>query len=112
MSISSIGGSSYLPQFASSPAVGHSGSQAGSEAAGASGVGSAAQSYLMSFASMTPAQQMQASVMSSLGVSQAQYNAMTPQQQTKIQQEIQEKLKQQAQAETEKKTGMVVDLKA
>jgi hypothetical protein len=74
--------------------------------------GSDAESFLMNYANMTPAQQMQASVLSSMGLTQAQYNALPADKQAQIEQMIREKIKEQVQNQTEKKTGMIVDMKA
>jgi hypothetical protein len=107
MSISALGGASNLLAYSSAARNGVPGS-----AASSSNTGAAAESYLMGYANMTPAQQMQASILSSMGITPAQYAQMSPQEQAKIQQQVQQKLKQEVDAQTEKKSGMIVDMHA
>jgi len=106
MSISSLGGASYVSPLSAIP------QSAASGAASSSGSGAAAENFLMNYSNMTPAQQMQASVMSSMGITNADLNNMSPQERNKIEQEIQEKVKQAVQNQVEKKSGLVVDIKA
>lgn len=79
---------------------------------GGSSPGSDAENFLLNYPNMTPAQQMQASVLSSMGLTPAEYNALPPDKKAQIEQMIHEKIKQQVQNQTEKKTGMIVDMKA
>jgi hypothetical protein len=126
MSVSALGSSPYMglvgQPFASAglpPVTESSGMAAGAGVgAGASGsssgasAGSDAETYLMNYASMTPAQQMQASVLSSMGLTPSEYNALPPDKKAQIEHMIQEKIKDQVQQQAEKKTGMIVDMKA
>ena len=112
MSISGIGGGTpYMPMTAGS-----------SSSAASSNATSAASSlpdpttdpvdWLMDYTKMTPAQQMQDSMLHSLGLTQQQYNALSPAEKAKVDQKIQQMIKEQVQQQAEKKTGMVVDVSA
>ena len=128
MSVSALGSSPYLglvgQSFASAglPAATEPNSVAAgaavssSGAAGASGSASSSssdpESFLMNYAGMTPAQQMQASVLSSMGLTQADFNNLPPDKKAQVEEMIKEKIKEEVQQQTEKKTGMIVDMKA
>ena len=68
--------------------------------------------WLMDYGRMTPAQRMHQALLQSLGVTQAQYDAMSPADKAKVDQKIQRKLQQEMQQQAEKKSGMLVDVQA
>ncbi len=68
--------------------------------------------WLMDYGRMTPAQRMHQALLQSLGVTQAQYDAMSPADKAKVDQKIQHKLQQDMQQQAEKKSGMLVDVQA
>ena len=115
MSISGIGGGTpYMPMTATG-----SGSSASAASTSSSNAASSLPDpttdpigWLMDYSKMTPAQQMQASMLQSLGLTQQQYNALTPAEKAKVDQKIQQMIKQDIQQQAEKKTGMVVDVSA
>jgi hypothetical protein len=59
---------------------------------------------------MTPAQRMQADMLSQLGLTEDQFKAMTPAEQQKVEAKIQQMVKQQAQESGEKRAGLITDL--
>ena len=66
----------------------------------------------MDYSRMTPAQQMQSSMLHSLGLTQQQYDALSPADKAKVDQKIQQMIKQDVEQQAEKKSGMLVDVKA
>ncbi len=110
MSISGIGGGTpYVP---TAPAGGASTSAAASAAGSTPDPTTDPVDWLMDYSKMTPAQQMQASMLHSLGLTQQQYDALSPSEKAKVDQKIQQMIKQAIEQQAEKKTGMVVDVKA
>jgi hypothetical protein len=61
---------------------------------------------------MTPAQRMFAQMLNKLGISQDEFNAMTPAQKQKVEQEVQQMIKQQVQNSSDKRSGMITDISA
>ena len=53
-----------------------------------------------------------AQMLNKLGITQDQFNAMTPAQQQKVEQQIQQMIKQQAQDSGDKQTGVITDISA
>jgi len=110
MSISGIGGGTpYAPT--TSTGVGSSPSPAGT-ASSLPDPTTDPVDWLMDYTRMSPAQQMQAGMLHSLGYSQQQYDALTPGEKAKVDQKIQQLIKQDVQEQAEKKTGMLVDVSA
>jgi hypothetical protein len=110
MSISGIGqAAAYIP-IASAPNP--SASSASSAPASMPDPTTDPVGWLMDYTKMTPAQQMQASILHSLGLTQQQYDALPPAEKAKIDAKIQQMIKQQVEQQAEKKTGMVVDMTA
>jgi hypothetical protein len=66
----------------------------------------------MQFANMSPAQRMFAQMLNKLGISQDQFNAMSPADQQKVEQQIQQMIKQQAQDNGDKQSGLITDISA
>ena len=60
---------------------------------------------LEKYVKMTPAQRMQAAIMKSLGITQEQFDAMTPEQQASVTAKIAEIMKQQMQEQMAKNQG-------
>ena len=112
MSISGIGGGTpYMPMTTGSSSSAAS-SNAASAASSLPDPTTDPAGWLMDYTKMTPAQQMQASMLHSLGLTQQQYNALSPAEKAKVDQKIQQMIKEQVQQQAEKKTGMVVDVSA
>ncbi len=103
-----INNSALTPESVSSSSV----SGGGGSASSGGSAGSAAESFVMNYANMTQAQQMMASVLSSMGLTQGQYNALPPDKRAQIDQIVRQKIMEQIDQQTEKKTGMIVDTKA
>jgi hypothetical protein len=61
---------------------------------------------------MTPAQRMFADMLNKLGITEDQYKAMTPADQQKVDQKIQQMIKQQVQDSSSKQTGVITDVSA
>jgi hypothetical protein len=59
---------------------------------------------------MTPAQRMFADMLNKLGITEDQYKAMTPADQQKVDQKIQQMIKQQVQDSSSKQTGVITDV--
>jgi hypothetical protein len=71
----------------------------------------AAQKF-MDYANMTPAQRLQAEMMSQLGITEDQFKAMSPADQAKVMDKIRELIKQQAQNTGDQRTGLLTDISA
>jgi hypothetical protein len=59
---------------------------------------------------MTPAQRMFADMLNKLGITEDQYKAMSPADQQKVDQKIQQMIKQQVQDSSSKQTGVIADV--
>jgi hypothetical protein len=78
-----------------------------------SGLGVKAPSVVQQFlayASMTPAERMQADMLSQLGLTEDQFKAMTPAEQQKVEDKIRQMIKQQAEQSNDKRTGLITDI--
>ena len=64
------------------------------------------------YANMTPAQRLQAEMMSQLGITEDQFKAMSPADQAKVMDKIREMIKQQAQNTGDRRTGLLTDISA
>jgi hypothetical protein len=106
MSIS-IGSSVFSLTFSSTPAS--SASQPASAGLAAKATNSAVQQFLQ-YANMTPAQRMQANMLSELGLTEDQFKAMTPAEQQKVEDKIRDLVKKQADASNDKRTGLITDI--
>ena len=71
----------------------------------------AAQKF-MDYANMTPAQRLQAQMMSQLGITEDQFKAMSPADQAKVMDKIRDMIKQQAQNSTTARPGLITDISA
>jgi hypothetical protein len=61
---------------------------------------------------MTPAQRMFAQTLNKLGITEDQFKAMSPADQQKVEQEVQQMIKQQVQNSSNKQTGVIADVSA
>lgn len=61
---------------------------------------------------MTPAQRMFAQMLNKLGITEDQYKAMSPADQQKVEDKIQQMIKQQVQDSGSKQTGVITDISA
>ena len=66
----------------------------------------------MTFANMTPAQKMRAVILGNMNLTEDQLRAMDPKERAKIEEKIKKLIQQQVEQSVEKKTGVVVDIKA
>lgn len=64
----------------------------------------------LDYMKMTPAQRMHAAMLSQLGISEDEYNAMDPAAQKEVEQKIQQMIQQQAQQSNDKRTGLIADI--
>jgi hypothetical protein len=71
----------------------------------------AAQKFL-EYANMTPAERLQAEMLSQLGLTEDQFKAMDPADQQKVMDKIRELIKQQAQNGSSQRTGLITDISA
>jgi hypothetical protein len=112
MQISSAG--SYFSSVPTTSSAGAStgGANAASALADgdASGDDSVVQDFL-NYAKMDPIQRLRANILKSMGLTQADLNAMTPAQQQAVEQKIEQLIKQELQKNADK-TGQLVDLSA
>lgn len=65
----------------------------------------------LNFVGKTPAEQMRAQILHSLGVTEDQLKAMDPKERAKVEEKIKETVREKVQEATEKKTGVAVDIK-
>jgi hypothetical protein len=72
---------------------------------------SPAQQFLQ-YANMTPAQRMFASMLGKLGITQEQFDAMSPAEQQKIEDKIRDMIKKQLDDSANKPTGLITDKSA
>jgi hypothetical protein len=76
---------------------------------GSATANSVVQQFLQ-YANMTPAERMQADMLSQLGLTEDQFKAMSPADQQKVEAKIQQMIKQQAQESGEKRAGLITDI--
>jgi hypothetical protein len=110
---SSISGfsASTLGGLSSALASSSSSSSSTTLSASAAAAKTAAQQF-MAYANMTPAQRMQAEMLSQLGITEDQFKAMPPAEQQKVEAKIQQMIKQQLDDTNDKRTGMITDKSA
>ena len=66
----------------------------------------------LEFANMTPAQRLHAEMLSELGLTEAQYKAMSPADQQKVADKIRDLVKKQADESNNKRPGLITDISA
>jgi TPP-dependent pyruvate/acetoin dehydrogenase alpha subunit len=71
-----------------------------------------AEQKFLEWAKMTPAERMHAQMLSQLGISEDQFKAMDPAAQQKIEEQIRDMIKKQAENGTDKRTGLITDKSA
>lgn len=71
-----------------------------------------AEQKFLDYMKMTPAQRMHAAMLSQLGISEDEFNAMDPAAQQKVEQKIQQMIQQQAEQSNDKRTGLIADISA
>jgi hypothetical protein len=64
----------------------------------------------LQYANMTPAQRMQADMLSQLGLTEDQFKAMSPADQQKVEAKIRDLVKKQADESNDKRTGLITDI--
>jgi TPP-dependent pyruvate/acetoin dehydrogenase alpha subunit len=64
----------------------------------------------LDYAKMSPAERMHAAMLSQLGVSEDEFNAMDPAAQKEVEQKIQQMVQQQAEQNNDKRTGLIADI--
>ncbi len=110
MQIAGFGSSTITVPATSIPTQTAASGAASGTAAGSASAASP-EATLLAYLNMTPAQKMKFDIMSQMGVTQDDYNRMTPQQQDALNVKIQQKMKEDIQQGTENKTGLIVDVK-
>lgn len=66
----------------------------------------------LAYARMTPAQRMRAHILASLGLTEADLNAMSPKERAAVEKKIEKAVRDAVMRDTEKKTGMLADVTA
>lgn len=66
----------------------------------------------LQYAKMTPAQRIFAQMLNKLGITEDQFKAMPPAEKQKVEQQVQQMIKQQVQSGGDKQTGMITDISA
>jgi len=110
MQIAGVGALATVGQATSTAVAAAPPSAAATAASGSAA--SSPEATLLAYFKMSPAEKMRFDIMSQMGITQADYNQMTPAQKAVVDAEIKQKMKQQIQQMTEKKTGLIVDVKA
>ncbi|WP_213770101.1 hypothetical protein [Bradyrhizobium sp. dw_78] len=87
-----------------------SGAQQSSSLTPKSAQGNSIVQQFLQYANMTPAQRMFASMLGKLGLTQDQFNAMSPADQQKVEEKIQQMVKQQVQDSSDKRSGLITDV--
>jgi hypothetical protein len=64
------------------------------------------------YANMTPAEKMRAAILGSMGLTEDSLKSMDPKERAKVEDEIKKLIQQKVEQSVEKKTGVVIDLKA
>ena len=72
--------------------------------------GDSAEQKFLDYMKMSPAERMHAAMMSQLGISEDEFNAMDPAAQQKVEQKIQQMIQQQAEQSNDKRTGLIADI--
>ena len=73
---------------------------------------SAAETAFNDYAKMTPAQKMRAAILGSMGLDEAKLAAMDPKARQEIEDKIKAIIREKVEQDAEKKTGVLVDVKA
>jgi hypothetical protein len=87
-------------------------SQASPRATPANSKADTAVQDFMAFAKMTPAEKMRASILGSMGLTEDGLKGMDPKERAKVEEKIKALIQQKVEQSVEKKTGVVIDLKA
>lgn len=69
-----------------------------------------AEQKFLDYMKMTPAQRMHAAMLSQLGISEDEFNAMDPAAQKAVEQKIQQMIQRQAEQSNDKRTGLIADV--
>jgi TPP-dependent pyruvate/acetoin dehydrogenase alpha subunit len=69
-----------------------------------------AEQKFLDYMKMSPAERMHAAMMSQLGISEDEFNAMDPAAQQEVEQKIQQMIQQQAEQSNDKRTGLITDI--
>jgi hypothetical protein len=85
-------------------------SASASKSSGLSAKPSSVVQQFLEYANMTPAERMQADMLSQLGLTEDQFKAMTPAEQQKVEDKIRQMIKQQAEQSNDKRTGLITDI--
>jgi TPP-dependent pyruvate/acetoin dehydrogenase alpha subunit len=105
MSVSSVSGGGFTGFTVGSPATtASSGGLPGAKT-------QTPEDEFKAWASMTPAQQMRATMLASMGLTEDKLKAMSPADQKKVNDEIAKRIKDHVQDQAEKKSGLIADVK-
>ncbi len=104
---------SFNPTSAAStaPTAAQSNGLSAGTAKSASG-GQSAIDQFVALASMSPAEKMRAALLGQMGLSEGDLKHMDPKERQKVEDKIKAEIKAQVQKDMEKRTGMIVDVKA
>lgn len=83
---------------------------ADSESSDSQSAHSPAEQKFLDYMKMSPAERMHAAIMSQLGITEDEYNAMDPAAQKAVEQKIQQMVQQQAEQSNDKRTGLITDI--
>ncbi|WP_424631840.1 hypothetical protein [Bradyrhizobium sp. SYSU BS000235] len=107
----SISLSGILSSLTSKPLPpGYSLKPADSESSDSQSTHSPAEQKFLDYMKMSPAERMHAAMMSQLGITEDEYNAMDPAAQKAVEQKIQQMIQQQAEQNNDKRTGLITDV--
>jgi hypothetical protein len=100
------------PSSVASPSSSVAPSSSGLTLTGQSDQGNSTVQQFLEYAKMTPAQRIFADMLNQLGITEDQYKAMPPAEQQKVEQKVQQMIKDQVQNGGGKQTGMITDISA
>jgi hypothetical protein len=83
---------------------------ADSESSDSQSAHSSVEQKFLDYMKMSPAERMHAAMMSQLGITEDEYNAMDPAAQKAVEQKIQQMIQQQAEESNDKRTGLIADI--
>lgn len=105
-------GAASRPTTPTSPASSPASPPSSGPTAGLPTSGDSAVQNFLNLVGSSPAQQMRDQILRSMGLTEKQLDAMSPQDRAKIEEKIKEMIQHKVEQSVEKQTGVVIDLKA
>ena len=112
MSISFPGISGTTGIFTNPASASSSSSSAVPSSSSLNGQSASVVQQFLQYAKMTPAQRLFAQMLNKLGITEDQFKAMPPAEKQKVEQQVQQMIKQQIQNGGDQQTGMITDISA